>query len=70
MVTIGDLNNDGISDVLDAVMIQKYTVDKTELNKQQLLAADVNNDNVVDILDAIMIQKYAAGKIEGYPHRA
>lgn len=70
LVTIGDLNNDGISDVLDAVMIQKYTVDKTELNKQQLLAADVNNDNVVDILDAIMIQKFAAGKIEGYPHRA
>ena len=70
LVTIGDLNNDGISDVLDAVMIQKYTVDKMELNKQQLLAADVNNDNIVDILDAIMIQKFAAGKIEGYPHRA
>ena len=70
LITVGDLNNDGVSDVLDAVMIQKYTVDKIELNKQQIIAADVNNDNIVDILDAVTIQKFAVDKISEHPKKA
>ena len=65
-IIIGDLNDDGIADVLDAVMIQKYAVDKIELTDEQKYVADVNGDGTVDILDAVMIQKYAVDKISGF----
>ena len=60
---IGDANSDGVVDVLDAAVIQKYSVGKANLTADQLYVADVNNDNNVDVLDAAQIQKYSVGKI-------
>lgn len=62
-VVKGDVNLDGVVDILDAALIQKYAVDKTTLSEEQLAAADVNSDNVVDSFDATLIMKFAAGKI-------
>ena len=58
--TLGDVNNDGVVDILDAVLIQKYSAEKSELTGDQLLVADFNGDGNVDILDATAIQKAAA----------
>lgn len=66
----GDANGDGIIDILDATIIQKYTASKTELTQAQLNAADVNGDGSVDILDATQIQKFAAGKITEFKKAA
>lgn len=63
---LGDANNDGAVDVLDASLVQKYSADKAQLTPEQVYAADVNNDGVADTLDALMIQKLAAGKITGF----
>lgn len=60
---IGDANGDGIVDILDATLIQKYTVDKASLTDEQKYVADVNDDGVVDILDAKDIQKYSVDKL-------
>ena len=64
---LGDVNRDGVVDVLDATMIQKYTVEKVILSDSQLNIADVNSDGIVDILDAVIIQKYAVGNEVNYP---
>lgn len=58
--TLGDVNNDDVVDILDAVLVQKYSAEKTELTGDQLLVADFNGDGNVDILDASAIQKAAA----------
>ena len=58
-VLLGDVNRDGNVDVIDALEIQKYTVDKVQLDDEQLYIADVNDDGIVDVLDALMIQKFA-----------
>jgi hypothetical protein len=63
----GDVNGDGVIDILDAVMVQKFTVDKVELTEDQQAAADVNGDGVVDILDAVLIQKYTVDKVTELP---
>ncbi|MDO4883210.1 MAG: dockerin type I domain-containing protein, partial [Oscillospiraceae bacterium] len=62
----GDVNGDENVDVLDAAMIQKYTVSRANLSDEQLTVADVNNDNHVDVLDAADIQKFAAGIISEF----
>ncbi len=67
---IGDVNRDGSVDVLDAVMIQKYCVDKVDLDSEQIYVGDVNDDGVVDVLDAIMIQKYSVDKVKEFTKKA
>lgn len=63
---IGDINGDSAIDVLDALMIHKYAVDKIDLSDEEKYLADVNNDNVVDILDALDIQKFAVDKLSEF----
>lgn len=65
-LSIGDLNGDKNIDVLDAIAVQKFAAEKSELSTEQLYAADVNNDNNVDVLDAIDIQKYSAEIIDHF----
>ncbi len=62
----GDVNGDNVVDILDASMIQKYTVEKVTLTDEQKEAADVNDDGVCDILDATDIQKFTVEKIPGF----
>lgn len=59
----GDVNFDGVIDVLDSMCIRKYTVEKITLTDKQLKSGDVNFDSVVDVMDAVIIQKYAVGKV-------
>lgn len=63
----GDINGDGVIDILDAVMVQKCSVDKVALTEDQQKAADVNGDGIVDILDAVLIQKYTVDKVTELP---
>ena len=54
---LGDVNGDRYVDILDAAMIQKFAVNKAELNRAQKRTADYNRDGKIDILDATAIQK-------------
>lgn len=67
---IGDVNSDGVVDILDAVVIQKSAADIITLTDSQKEIADVNNDGSADVLDAVMIQKYATGKITEFKKKA
>ncbi len=67
---IGDVNRDGNVDVLDAVLVQKYSASKATLDDEQLYIGDVNDDGTVDILDAVQIQKYAGEKIFEFKKKA
>ena len=64
---LGDVNSDSRVDVLDAAMIQKYSVGKETFNEYQLYVGDVNGDGRIDVLDATLIQRYAALKEVKYP---
>lgn len=67
---VGDVNGDGYIDVLDATLVQKYSVDKASLNDEQIFVGDLNDDGNADILDATLIQKYAAEKITEFPKKS
>ncbi|MCH5303636.1 MAG: starch-binding protein [Ruminococcus sp.] len=64
--TLGDVNEDGNINILDATWIQKYIVKMYYLNGNRFYAADVNKDGKVDIKDATEIQKYAAKLIMSF----
>lgn len=57
---IGDINNDGNINILDATMIQKHSAELEMLDDNLCKYADVNGDGKADIIDATLIQKYSA----------
>ena len=63
----GDVNRDGIVNVLDAILIQKSAVDKATFDEEQKYLGDVNGDGHVDVIDAALIQKYAGERIDKFP---
>ncbi len=63
----GDLNNDGLIDAVDALMVLKAAVDKLELTKEQAVAADVDGNDAIDAVDALYILKKAVNTIDAFP---
>ena len=53
----GDVNADETLDIIDAVNIQKFAVDRAEFRDEQKSFGDFNNDGICDILDSTAIQK-------------
>ena len=50
-----DINQDGIWDILDIVLVVGYIMETNILTESQQLAADLNNDEIVNILDIVEI---------------
>ena len=53
--TIGDLNSDGIIDVLDLVTTINIIMDLIDPTSTQLFAGDINSDGIIDILDVVQL---------------
>ncbi len=64
--TLGDVNEDGSINYLDAMMVLRYDAALITLTDEQLLAGDVNGDGDVNSLDAIKILRYDAGLIDNF----
>ncbi|MBQ3196126.1 MAG: leucine-rich repeat protein [Clostridia bacterium] len=60
----GDVNDDGVTDNLDAAFILRHDAMLAVLTGEALAAGDVNGDDRVDSLDASMVLKYDAGIVE------
>lgn len=58
---MGDVNLDGVVDVTDATLVQKYAVGLETLTEEQKALADVTGDGLIDVTDATKIQRIAAG---------
>ena len=57
---IGDVNGDGVVDISDVALIQKYISSLVTPDEIDLKAADVNKDGKITVADATLIQKYIA----------
>lgn len=61
--TLGDVNNDGKVNTIDAIMILQHISKKITLNEKQMLAADTSKDGRISTMDAIRILQYISKKI-------
>jgi len=53
--TVGDLNSDGIIDILDLVTTINIIMDLIDPTSTQLFAGDINSDGIIDILDVVQL---------------
>ena len=51
----GDVNSDGIIDILDIIQTVNHIMGYNELNDLQFWSADMNNDSIINVLDVIEI---------------
>ena len=63
----GDINNDGIVDAFDYILICKYVNNQITLEPQQIKNADVLKDGNVGFSDATVLRKYILGEVESVP---
>ena len=66
-VVIGDINNDGDINVIDANIVRRFAAKIVTLTNSQKLAADVNGDGSINVIDANLIRRYAAKLITEFP---
>ena len=52
---VNDINEDGIWDVLDIVLVINHIFQLNILNIQQQINADFNQDEIINILDVVLI---------------
>ena len=57
---VGDVNLDGVIDIIDATTVQKYLAGLITLDDTALENADADGDGSIDIGDVTAIQKYIA----------
>ena len=61
---LGDVNGDGVVDILDATVIQKYAAESTNFTPEQFELGDINKDGYCDVIDALLVQKSVIGAYE------
>ena len=61
---LGDVNGDGVVDILDASEIQKYAAESTDFTDEQFELGDINKDGYCDVIDALLVQKSVIGAYE------
>ncbi|MBN2442427.1 MAG: CotH kinase family protein [Spirochaetales bacterium] len=64
---LGDVNNDGNINIIDALLIAQHYVGLFPENFDEA-HADVNSDGSINIIDALLIAQYYVGLISVFPH--
>lgn len=59
-IILGDVNKDGVVNVLDTTEIQRYVACLNDFTDNQKFVADANADGRISILDATEVQRYVA----------
>ncbi len=64
-ILYGDLNSDGVVDILDVVTVVSIIMGNTTPDEYQLQAGDVNSDGNIDILDVVSMVSLILGRVAG-----
>ncbi len=54
----GDVTEDGVLNVSDAVLLVEWVLNNTEISEIQFTVADINDDNYVNILDVVVLVEW------------
>jgi len=64
----GDVNQDGMINVQDVIMIVQHIMDPTSLNSLQIRIADVSQDGLINVVDVLYLVNLIMGNVP-YPQQ-
>lgn len=64
LVKLGDVNADGVVDVMDATLIQRHVAQIETISEDRFAAADVDKNKYIAVTDATIIQRFIAKYID------
>ena len=59
----GDINNDGIINVLDIVLSINFILSIDNPSNEEMTAADLNEDGILNVLDIVLLVNMILGTI-------
>lgn len=59
-VKLGDVDGNGVINIIDATLVQRYIAQITSLSDAQIKTADTTKDGSINIMDVTAIQRYIA----------
>ncbi|MDE6425081.1 MAG: SCP-like extracellular [Ruminococcus sp.] len=62
-ISNGDINGDGVVDIFDVVLLERYINGDERLNSEQVASADIVVDGAVTALDVEFLRMYVLGEI-------
>ena len=51
----GDINDDGILNILDIVLVISFILDNAEATDSEFTASDINGDGIINVLDVVLL---------------
>jgi len=66
-LTCGDMNGNGLTEILDAITMMQIVVGTETPTQQQLAAGDIDPNGTVDVLDIIILMQHLVGRIPVIP---
>ena len=57
----GDVNSDGVSNVIDVVQLVNYVLGMTSFNEAQMCSSDLNSDGIVNVIDIVQLVNLILG---------
>ena len=66
-IIYGDVDDNGIADATDALLVLQFTVDKINFTDTQKVSADVDGDGDVSVSDALLVLHKSVDKIKKFP---
>ena len=67
VITLGDLNDDGVIDIEDGKLASQIANGDLTPSDRQSSSGDVNGDGAIDSMDVTLIYAYINGKIYSFP---
>ncbi len=58
--TVGDVNDDGVVDVLDVIVLRRYLAGGYDVTIDEI-AADIDNDGYITVADIVLLRRYLVG---------
>ena len=69
VTSYGDVNEDGVVNILDVILVNQYLIGEKQLSDQGRINADVDNNKTIETTDALNILKRVVEMIphDGFP---
>ena len=57
----GDINEDGLLNILDVVLVIGFILGNNDFSEEEILSSDINADGVINVLDVVLLVNAVLG---------